>query len=375
MKTRFQFSFTIVVLFLFTGLSAQDLPFELGRITLKSGERMNGYIMLLNSQKVAFKKLPNSAPIKYKAKNVAQFNYDGKLFESIDYDKKTFFVRKIVRGKISLYKRDLAPKSKAAYFVKTDKIFTPVTEAQRYEIFKSIMGKFTVFENYNKDLFEVAYSYNQIELIELVNSYNAENRANSIAMDYFSAERDTSIYDEVIGFATYNAYGTGSSNTQSTRIPNTVRNDLALKTEIIYDQIFEGLESRNWKKIENALRFLKPLATEIEAFKNQDLYTDLLTYARLKQKNNFTEVFVIFVSHGVQFLLKTANLQDQTMMRKIVIRQAFVEFLEISEELKKSNPTLAHKIMKQFKIAFSSASNPQRFTTEVFKIQVSFKAI
>jgi hypothetical protein len=236
------------------------------------------------------------------------------------------------------------------------------------------MGKFTVFENYDKDLFEVAYGYNQVELTELVNNYNAENRAISIAMD-FTPKSDTFIDNEMMGFATYNAYGTGTNSSKSTRILNTVRNDLALKTEIIYDQIFDGLESGNWQKIENALKFLKPLANEIEGFNDQDLYTDLLTYARLKQKDKFSKVFVVFVSHGVQFLLKTADLQDQTAMRKVVVRQAFVEFLEINEELKKTNPALANKIMEQFKLAFSNAANPQQFTTEVVKIQASFKAI
>jgi hypothetical protein len=236
------------------------------------------------------------------------------------------------------------------------------------------MGKFTVFENYDKDLFELAYGYNQSELTELVHNYNSENKENSIAMD-FMPENDTLINNEIMGFATYNAYGTGNNYNTSTRIPNTVRNDLVSKTEIIYNQIFDGLESGNWTKIENALKFLKPLAIEIEGFNDQDLYTDLLNYARLKQKNNFTKVFVIFVSHGVQFLLKTADLQDNAAMRKIVVRQAFVEFLEINEELKKSNPALSSKIMNQFKSAFSSAANPQQFTTEVVKIQASFKAL
>jgi hypothetical protein len=374
MKTPFRFSFTVIALFLFLGLSAQNLPFEKGNITLKNGEHLDGYITLINSQKIAFKRLPNAAPTKYKAKNVKQFNYDQKTFEAIDYNKKTFFVRKIVRGNMSLYKRDLAPKAKEVYFIKTDTVFTPVTEAQRYEIFKSIMGKFTVFENYDKDLFELAYGYNQSELTELVHNYNSENKENSIAMD-FMPENDTLINNEIMGFATYNAYGTGNNYNTSTRIPNTVRNDLVSKTEIIYNQIFDGLESGNWTKIENALKFLKPLAIEIEGFNDQDLYTDLLNYARLKQKNNFTKVFVIFVSHGVQFLLKTADLQDNAAMRKIVVRQAFVEFLEINEELKKSNPALSSKIMNQFKSAFSSAANPQQFTTEVVKIQASFKAL
>lgn len=372
MKTHFQFSVTIIVLLLCVNLSAQTLPFEKGKVVLKNGDELNGYLTLLNSEKIVFKEAENATTIKYKAKSIQKFNYDGKLFEAIDYNKKTFFVRKIVRGSLSLYKRDLAPNAKETYFVKNADTFMPITEAQRYEIFKSVMGKFVVFENYDKDLFEAAYGYNQMDLTELVYSYNVEKKQNSRAMD-FTPESDTLIGNELMGFAINNDNGTGTS--KSTRIPNTVRNDLALKTEIIYNQIFDGLASNNWAKIENALKFLKPLANEIEGFIDEDLYTDLLTYTRLKQKDKFSKVFVVFVSHGVQFLLKTADLQDQTAMRKVVVRQAFVEFLEINEELKKSNPALANKIMEQFKTAFSSADNAQRFTTEVVKIQASFKSI
>lgn len=380
MKTYIQYSFTLIGLFLFLGSSAQVLPYQKGSIALENGERLKGYLTIVNSQKIAFKtEMDTEDKTYYKAKAVKKFLYGKSFFQSINHNYATFFVRKIARGKVGLYKREFAPNRNKAYFIKANEEFVAISKAKFYDDLKEIMSDASIFEQFDEKSFDVAYNYNQTDLTNLVDNYNLERPKSLIAFD-FTADIDTSGGD-ILGFAAeqnlgnFSLSGAGDSNGRATRIPNTVRNDMVLRSEIIYGQILESLNANNWKKVNAALKYLKPLAIEIEAFNDKDSYNELVKYAKLKQKDKFKKTFVLFVSDGVLGLMKSANLQNKPGLRKLVVRQAFIEFLEIKDELKKTDAVLASKIMTQFKSAFANTANNSKFNKETANITASFQKV
>lgn len=101
----------------------------------------------------------------------------------------------------------------------------------------------------------------------------------------------------------------------------------------------------------------------------------MVLYAKQQEKTKFRNAFVEFVSTGVHTLINSANLQKNATMRKLVIRQAFVEYLEIKPELQKIDAALGNKITAQFKSAFANASNSTKFKTETAKISASFRSV
>lgn len=353
---------------------AQSLPYQQGSIFLNNGKTITGYLTIVNSQKIYFKTdIKEKGKQSFKSKEVRSFSYNERRFESITHDKSTFFVREIEEGYINLYKRDFAPNKDKVYFLETKQGFQLITKDDFYAQMKKNMSDFTVFNNYSEDLFSVAYSYNQTDLSNLVNNYNLEKPKTMMAYD-LSEPIDT-LGEEILGFAVSSPSGTGTQSNKSTRIPNTVRNDLVLKSEVIYSQILEALKVGNWKKINIALKYLKPLASEIEAHSTNNAYNKMVLYAKQQQQTKFRKAFVEFVSTGVHTLIYSANLQKNPAMRKLVIRQAFVEYLEIKTELQKIDAALGNTITAQFKSAFANASNSSRFKTETAKISASFLSV
>lgn len=370
---------TSIGIFLCLGSSAQVLPLQKGSIVLKSGEKLNGYLTPVNSQKIVFKTdIETKDKTYYKAKSVKRFTYGKEMFQAINYKTSTFFVRMITRGQISLYKRDFAPNRNKAYFIKSKEGFSQITKANYFDDLKDNMKNTTFLKKFDEESFKMVYGYNQSDLNSLVSNYNLERPESLIAYD-FMEESDTSKND-ILGFATEQNFGNfslsgGDSNRNVTKIPNTVRNDLVLKSEVIYGQILDALTANNWKKVTVALKLLQPLGAELEAFNNKNSYDELVKYAKLKQKDNFKKTFVLFVSDGVQALMKSASMQSKSNMRKVVVRQAFVEFLEIKEELKKTDAALANKIMSQFKVTFASAEDSSKFTAQTANITASFQKV
>lgn len=373
MTTYYRFILTSLGLLLCFGSFAQVLPYQQGSIYLNNGEKLTGFVSIANSHKVYFKsELEEKTKRSFKSKNVDHFFYDLKRFQAIEYKKSTFFVRSITQGQVSLYKRDFAPNKNKAYFIETSQGFQVISKANFYADLVENMSGSSVFDNYNEELFAVAYNYNQTDLSDLVSNYNLEKPRTMLAYDL--AEPIDSLEEEILGFAVSSPSGTGR-NGKTTRIPNTVRNDLALKSEVIYGQILAALKTNNWKKINIALKYLKPLANEIEAHQNKKIYSKMVLYAKQQEQAKFRKSFLEFVSHGVHTLMKSANLQKQPSMRKLVIRQAFVEFLEIKSELQKIDSALANKITNQFKSAFANAADSDKFKIETAKISASFKNV
>lgn len=374
MTTYYKSILTSLGLLLCLSSFAQILPYQQGSIFLNNGETLTGYLTVVNSQKVHFK--ANSDTKKkqsFKSKDIASFLYNEKRFQTIQHDKSTFFVREVAKGRISLFKRDFAPNKNKAYFIKSSQSFKIVTKDNFYTQLKENMSDFSVFKNYNEDLFILAYNYNQTDLTDLVYDFNLEQPKTMMAYDL--GEPIDTLGEEILGFAVSSPSGTGTRSRKSTKIPNTVRNDLVLKSEIIYAQILDALKAGNWKKINIALKYLKPLAYEIEGHQNNNAYNKMVLYAKQQQREKFRKAFVEFVSNGVHTLIKSANLQNNPPMRKLIIRQAFVEYLKIKTELQKIDSALANKITAQFKSAFANASNSSKFKTETAKISASFKSV
>ncbi len=373
MKTYFHYVVLTIGLFLCSSSSAQSLPFLKGSIVLENGTTESGYLTLLNSQKIVFKTEQDASTITYRVKSVKQFTYGKERFRKIQSENSSFFVREIIKGKMSLFKRELSPNPNKVYFIKTEEGFAPIAKSSRYDDLKAQMSNISIFENYDKTLFMAAYHYNQNDLKILVNSYNVEHSRTMMAFDF--AEENDTLIDNILGFATLNQEGTGTNSTKNARLPNTVRNDLVLKSEVIYNQILDAVRTDNWKRVDAVLKLLQPLASEIEALSGQDLYQDLWKYSKLKQSEKFKRTLVLFISEGVQSLMQSADRQNQIEVRKLVVRQAFVEFLEINDELKKIDPALADKIMGQFKAAFTNAANSSKFNSESAKIQASLQSL
>ena len=62
-------------------------------------------------------------------------------------------------------------------------------------------------------------------------------------------------------------------------------------------------------------------------------------------------------------------------MRKFIVRQSFVEFLEIKSELQKIDTKLTEQITNQFKMTFANAKIREQFKLETTKITNYFKNI
>lgn len=354
--------------------SAQTLSYQQGSISLNNGKTLTGYLTIINSQKVHFKtNLNEKRKQRFKSEEIAYFSYDKKRFQTISHDKSTFFVREIMKGKISLFKRDFAPNKQKAYFIKSVNSFKIITKDNFYAQLKDNMIDFSVFENYSEDLFLLAYNYNQTDLSNLVYDYNLETPKTMMAYDLH--EPIDTLGEEILGFAVSTPSGMDTQGRELTRIPNTARNDMVLKSEVIYAQILDALKAGNWKKINIALKYLQPLAHEIETNNTTKMYSKMVLYAKQQEKTKFRNAFVEFVSTGVHTLINSANLQKNATMRKLVIRQAFVEYLEIKPELQKIDAALGNKITAQFKSAFANASNSTKFKTETAKISASFRSV
>ena len=76
-----------------------------------------------------------------------------------------------------------------------------------------------------------------------------------------------------------------------------------------------------------------------------------------------------------QSLLETANEQNEADMKKFIVRQAFVEFLEIKSALQKIDPNLTKQITNQFKMIFANANDKKQFQIETTKITDSFNNV
>jgi len=377
MSFRF-ISILMVICFLpFTEISAQNLPYLKGKVKMNNGTILSGYITILNSKKIAFKVRPTYERIRLcRSKDVQTFSYGKEKYVAIKEGSSTFFVRKVANGKTALYKRDFAPNRNKTYYLKTKDSFTSIDKRDFYNDMKQNLESVETFEVFDKEMFELAFNYNQVEIKTLLAEYNEQQNAKTRMMDFETPVDTIAIgVDEILGFAT-NAqmYGLGGKSS-SNKIPNTVRNDLLLKPEVLYKQLFISIEKGNWKKVTTAINLLKPLAAEIESNSGTVTFDELNIYVKAKHKLKAKKALVVFVSEGVQYLMKNANFQTKPSLRKLMVRQGFVEYLEINSMLKVMNPRAAKNIMNQFKLAFANASNETTFNKNTSSISSSFNKI
>ena len=225
------------------------------------------------------------------------------------------------------------------------------------------MSDLSIFEQYDKDMFLVAFSFSQDDLSYLINFNNKQFVPIPINSSD-SRDKGKILYKKK----------TEKIN-KSPQIPNSVRNELVLKSKVLYNQILEALKDDDWKKINIALKLMKPLGDEIESFNNNKLYQQLLINANEKNSQKLKKTFIKFVSTGLQSLIQTANKQNETAMRKFIVRQSFVEFLEIKSELQKIDTKLTEQITNQFKMTFANAKIREQFKLETTKITNYFKNI
>lgn len=366
----------ILCLLPFNNISAQNLPYLKGRVKMNNGTVLSGYVTVLNSKKIAFKVRPTHDRIRLcRSNDVQMFSYGKEKYVAIKEGRSTFFVRQMSKGKTAVYKRDFAPNRNKTYYLKTKDSFTSIDKRDFYDDMKENLESIDVFKTFDREMFQVAFDYNQEEIKTLVADYNAQEYSKTRMMDFEVNPSDTVGTGEILGFAmNAQAYGLGGKS-NSNKIPNTVRNDLLLKPEVIYNQMLISIEDGNWKKVATAIKLLKPLAAEIEANSESISFEALKVYIKGKHKKKAKSALVIFVSEGVQYLMKNANYQQKASTRKLMIRQGFVEFLEIKETLKMMNPKAARTITSQFKVAFASASNKTNFTKSTVNISSSFNKL
>ena len=158
-------------------------------------------------------------------------------------------------------------------------------------------------------------------------------------------------------------------------LPNTARNDLMARPEQLYFEMFGALHSRNLQKLNNALTLLKPLMVEIDTFQNIYLESQLRQHLAEKDFEALQKDLMILVICSVESLLKTSTFQKNMASKKHLIRQTFVEFLEIKTPLKKIDPILSAKIIEDIRVAFSHSMTANQYDNDVHNIQDSLNLL
>ena len=201
----------VLSLFSFANLSAQGLPYLKGKIKMNNGTMLSGYVTVLNSKKIAFKVRPTNNRIRLcRSADVELFSYGKERYVAIKEGRSTFFVRQVSKGKTALYKRDFAPNRNKKYYLKTKGSFTLIDKRDFYDDLKKNLKSSDLFKTYDKDVFQVAYDYNQEALKILLADYNAEAKAKTRMMDFEINPEDTVGTDEILGFAmNAQTYGLG----------------------------------------------------------------------------------------------------------------------------------------------------------------------
>lgn len=156
---------------------------------------------------------------------------------------------------------------------------------------------------------------------------------------------------------------------------NTVRNDLIVRPEQLYFEMFEALRSRNLRKLNNVLILLKPLMAEIDTFQHICLESLLQQHLAEKDFKALQKDLVLLVVCSVESLLKTSAFQKNTASKKHLIRQTFVEFLEIKTPLKKIDPVLSAKVVENLRTAFSHSMTAHQYDNDVHNIQDSLNLL
>ncbi|MFK7949110.1 MAG: hypothetical protein AB8G11_16085 [Saprospiraceae bacterium] len=347
---------------------AQTSTFQKGTIHLKDNDEISGYIALVDKFTIAFKLSKDTDFQKYFiSEEVADFSYNSKKYRTIEYNSSTIFVYELEQGNINLYEETFSKNENERYFIEIDKNILNLSKSTYYDILKKYIGDLSLFNQYDQEMFLVAFEFNQDDLKYLINHYNQQfvsiisepNRSNDGNRD-----KGNIIYKRK-----------PLEMDKSPQIPNSVRNELVLKTEVLYNQILEALKQEDWKKINIALNLLKPLGKEIESYDNNQLYHQLLVTAKEKKTSEFRKVFITFVSTGLQSLMNIASQQSEITIRKFIIRQAFVEFLEIKSVLQKADADLTNQITNQFRMIFAKAKIPEQFKSETTKIINFFSSI
>lgn len=374
----------IVSLLASVELQAQAVTvFQRGYLITPQNEILQGYVSMSQSHKVFFKPFATSKQsMSYTAAEIKGVGYQGVEFKSIEKNNKKFFIRPVIKGKVGLYKKEFAEHTNHIFFLEKGKEYIPLGKKDFATTITTALGKSQTLSHFDEKLLEVAFDYKQGDLMALVNLYNESNLGAMRYSDEMESIADT-LEDDILGFGAVNRikqqkkylHGFAEKDSKKLMLPNTVRNDLIVKPERLYFEMFGALRSKNTKKLSNAMTILKPLTSEIDATHRGNLQKQLQLHLTTKNFKALEKDLVLLVAGGVESLLKASTLKANAGTKKQLIRQAFVEFLEIKALLKNIDPTLSNKIVKDFRAAFLHTSKGSQYDNDVDKIQVSLNRL
>lgn len=378
-------SFILVCFIVNSEIHAQAVTvFQRGYLITPQNEILKGYVAMNQSHKVIFKPFATSnQSITYSAKELKGVGYQDVEFKSIKQGRKTFFIRPVIKGKVGLYKKEFASHKNNIYFLEKGTDYIPLSKKRFLATITDNLGESQTLSHFDSDLLKDAYQYNQGDLMALIDQYNDLDLGQNLAYsDEMMSVADTT--DEgILGFGDANrrkqqrkyTHGFAAKDSKKLMLPNTVRNDLIVKPERLYYEMFGALRNKNSEKLGNAMNILKPLTSEIDAKYRGNLQKRLKLHLTRKNFKAFEKDLVLLVAGGVESLLKASTQKQNVGMKKLLVRQAFVEFLEIKTSLKKIDPSLSAKIVKDFRSAFSHSSKGSQYDNDVNNIQASLNQL
>lgn len=368
----------VVVLMLFSVVAfAQSNVFREGFIRTPNNKIQKGFIHFKSDSKIAYKPfLASQKSIDYKAGEIKGFGLDGYTFIVAKVKKRTFFLRELVSGTVSLYRRDLAKRNRTVFYIKNENELEALQSTDFQTTLVGKYGKPKALEQYNKEALSTIFQYNKADLIEWITAYNAiSDDIGAMAMfDFMEEIPDTSFVEEdgILGFGVIPKEKRKASHQSKNALllPNTVRNDLIVKPEKLYKETFGAVKAKKWTKVVSAIRIMEPLTAEIDAKTDQNLSSVLKRNAKEQQAIVFNKNMILLVAGGVESLLSSSLIESDAEIKKLIVRQAFVEYLEIKDLLNTIDSGLESKIMTDFKTAFANATKVN-YTTKINKITAS----
>lgn len=186
---------------------------------------------------------------------------------------------------------------------------------------------------------------------------------------------DSKNKNEIVEFENFHSGDFVEKASKKLMLPNTARNNLMIRPEQLYFEMFEALRSRNLQKLNNGLILLKPLMLEIDTFQNVCLESQLQQNLAKKDFEALQKDLMLLVVCSVESLLKTSTSQKNTASKKHLIRQTFVEFLEIKTPLKKIDPVLSAKVVENIRTAFFHSTTAHQYDNDVHNIQDSLNLL
>ena len=153
------------------------------------------------------------------------------------------------------------------------------------------------------------------------------------------------------------------------------RKNLSVAPQKIYPEMIKAVKAGNWKKLNTALRVLEPLSEEIDNTLRLKITTELKEAIIKKDKVKAEEKVMEFIVGGIRSLLILSGKEDKHQLRKIMFRQAFIEFLTVEKYLKNLNYIATERIMTNFRGTYNIIRDKSQFITNMMIINRDLKSI